>query len=203
MLEQIISMITPYECLSCGNEGPLLCTACQKHLPCAADAGAPKDAFAATVYEGHAEQLVHALKFERAKAAADVIAQVMNERLPDCNIDLVAYVPTASTRVRMRGYDQAAVLARRLARMRRVPFAPLLARVGQQRQVGQRRAARLRQLQEAYRPLRVGLLQHKRVMLVDDVITTGATLHAAAEVLRQAGADAVLCAAFAAAPKRP
>jgi ComF family protein len=111
----------------------------------------------------------------------------------------ITYVPTANARVRERGYDQAALIARELSRQVGSPCVPLLARVGGQRQLGQGRAARKKQMEGAFRVLKPALLQNKHVLLVDDVLTTGATCEAAARVLRQAGAKRVSAAVFAVA----
>ncbi|HKR82318.1 MAG TPA: phosphoribosyltransferase family protein [Candidatus Saccharimonadales bacterium] len=114
----------------------------------------------------------------------------------DTNTVLV-FVPTATSRVRQRGYDQARLIARELGRLHRIPLLPALVRVGQRRQVGASGEQRRRQLQDAFRVVRKPTLKGKHVVLVDDVVTSGATLEAAARVLHQAGAQRIDAAVFA------
>lgn len=211
MFEYIISLIAPHVCLGCRAEGQLLCYSCQESLPfptmrcpgCGSDsckkcATVLTNVFAATEYAGLAKDLVHRLKFERAKAGANVMAQIVSRRMPGVAEDiLVSFVPTASHRVRLRGYDQTTLMARQLALSCNLSYAPLLLRIGQQRQVGQTRAIRQTQLRHAF-VLRAGVqVRDRRILLIDDVLTTGSTLESAANVLYEAGARQVDAAVFA------
>ncbi|HSX32556.1 MAG TPA: phosphoribosyltransferase family protein [Candidatus Saccharimonadales bacterium] len=155
--------------------------------------------FAATAYDGSAKELIHRLKFGRAQAAALDIARVMTRRIPRGVDWLVVHVPTASTRIRARGYDQAQRIAREVARQLGVPYLPMLVREGAQRQLGQSRKTRQQQMRSAFRVIHRASLQGKHVLLIDDVLTTGATCEAAATVLKDAGAARVSAAVFAAA----
>ena len=105
--------------------------------------------------------------------------------------------PTATSRVRQRGYDQAKLLARALARQAGLPYLDCLARVGQTHQVGATREQRLRQLQAAFRVRRPNAVRSAYLLLVDDVSTTGATLELAATILKSAGARRVDAIVFA------
>jgi predicted amidophosphoribosyltransferase len=73
----------------------------------------------------------------------------------------------------------------------------LLARRGQSRQVGARRMQRTTQLVDAFHPIRPSLIQGAHILLVDDIVTTGASLEAAARVLKQAGAKRIDAVVFA------
>ncbi len=148
------------------------------------------------MYEGVAKDLIHVLKFERSRASADVVANLLAETLPVLGDIVITHVPTATSRIRTRGYDQAALIARRLAIQLGVEYAPLLSRLGQQRQVGKNRSERRSQMQELFIATKKPA---KHVLLVDDVITTGATLEACARILKDAGAKRVSAAVFAAA----
>jgi ComF family protein len=218
LFEYIIAPLAPHHCLTCGAEGTLLCDPCSTSVKdtamCCFKCGKPSAERlcalcqpdsplaalrCASAYEGTAQQLVHCLKFGRAKAAAIPMARLLAARLPRDRQYFITHVPTATRRRRQRGYDQAALIARSLSRYTDLPYRPLLARSGQQRQLGKGRHARQLQLQEAFRYC--GRLPHARytVLLIDDVITTGASLEAAAQALHLAGIKHVEAAAFAAA----
>lgn len=106
-------------------------------------------------------------------------------------------VPTATSRVRQRGYDQAILLARALSHETGIPLRRYLKRVGQTHQVGSGREQRLRQLTRAFE-LRKEIHAHEQtIILVDDVLTTGATLERAAQALHSAGVLRIQAVTFA------
>jgi ComF family protein len=181
-------------CYRCGkaNDDFRTCSACRRQGKLAA-------VWSRAAYEGAAKDVVYRLKFARARAGADVMAGLMAGRLPAGTGWLVTYAPTAAPRVRGRGYDQAALIARSLARQMNLPYTPLLARQGQQRQVGQTGQSRRIQMARAFRPLTPKKALGKHILLIDDVITTGSTLEAAAKTLLETGAKRVSAAVFAAA----
>jgi ComF family protein len=161
-----------------------------------------KSVFIATEYNGLGKKLIHHLKFERAAAAANPIAQIMMARLslPVSPDTVISFVPTATARVRIRGYDQALLIARHLAAEARTDtFVSLLTRLGHQRQVGQTKAVRHEQLRHAFQVNDPAKVATKRVLLIDDVLTTGSTLESAAQALYEAGAEGVDAAVFAGA----
>lgn len=219
IIEEIFNIFAPHQCLLCRTEGSLLCRPCTARLTkvpercyvcnrwsegfrtCAACRRRSPlfSVWAVTSYEGTAKDLLHAVKFARAKAGAGVIARVLSDTRSLPKDMLITYVPTAQSRVRVRGYDQAALIAKQLSVRLGSPYLPLLARTGGQRQLGQRREVRKKQMADAFRPLGNIDLQDRHVLLVDDVLTTGATCEAAARILRQAGAKRVSAAVFAVA----
>ena len=142
------------------------------------------------------KQLIHDFKFERKQAVAPIMARLMAESLPYLPADtIVTHVPTATSRVRQRGYDHARLLAKFLAKEAGLAYLPLLARVGQARQVGAKRQTRLSQLDGAFRV--IGPVQKAPIVLVDDIVTTGATLATATRCLKSSGAKVVDAVVFA------
>lgn len=156
--------------------------------------------YASTRYAGKPKELIHLLKYGRAKDAATDISRFMSERvrLPAKHI-VVVPVPTATSRIRARGYDQAALIAHAYARRTGCRYASLLGRLGQNRQVGKGRAERKTQTLSTFRLIGRAVSETSYILLVDDVITTGATLEAAALTIRNSGYARIGAMVFAAA----
>lgn len=215
-------------CGEAGAEGRDLCRACHRHLPwqgtaceacalplrrgglCAACRQLHGDGQRPALHRVHAafgyafplDVLLPRLKFHDDFASARLLARCMAERfaaLP--RPDALLPVPLHRARLRGRGYDQALELAKPLARALQLPLLPdaLQRRRPTRAQSRLDADARRRNLRGAFvADRRVALPAH--VVLVDDVMTTGATLHAAARALRDAGVprvDAWVCARVA------
>lgn len=164
------------------------CRACERHAPLY------RHAVAAGAYTGVVREALHALKYRGQRAAAGPLAERV-ARSPNFPAGdwLVVPVPLTAKRRRERGFNQAALLGRAIARLRRLPYADALARtVETTPQHGLSRDARQRNLAGAFACRKP--VSGRRVLLVDDVLTTGATVDAAAEVLLAAGAVEVAIA---------
>ena len=161
---------------------------------CAACEAAPPSydyARSAAVYEGQLREALHALKFSGRRALAaplgDLAAEQCLASLP-AGIDALVPVPLARERERERGFNQAALLARRIGRRLAVPTRPRwLSRTRPTRpqsdlSAGERRA----NVRGAFRAS--GKVAGRHVLVVDDILTTGATVDACAQALRDAGA---------------
>ncbi len=166
------------DCRSCGDEAP------------------PLDACCAAVDYGYPwSELLARFKFEGDIGWAAPLARLWEgdarvEELLAC-AQLVLPIPLAAARLRTRGYNQALLLARALrppAPVRSDVLLRVRATVAQSSLARERRAANLRGAFAVAEPARPGL-RGRRVLLVDDVMTTGATLHTAARTLRAAGAS--------------
>ena len=143
------------------------------------------------------KELIHVLKFERTRAATDVIVRAMLSSLPDeYQNAIVVPIPTATTRRRLRGYDQSVLIAFGISKHLHQPMKQLLVRMGQSRQVGSSKADRLKQLEHAYKVIRKDKVQGSHIILIDDVMTTGGTLESAARTLKKAGASRVDAVVF-------
>jgi ComF family protein len=146
-------------------------------------------------YEGDARDLILNLKFKRARSAAGPLGNLLAGRLPDREFDAVTAVPVAPARRRERGYNQAELIARRAAKRLGLPYLPTLGRTTAQHQIGLGRVGRQQQVRGAFYPTRP--LRGVRLLLIDDVITTGATLNECARTLKSAGAGSIWGAAVA------
>ncbi|MCY3851017.1 MAG: hypothetical protein OXF75_09485 [Acidimicrobiaceae bacterium] len=138
-------------------------------------------------HEGRAAELVCRLKYGRATAAVSELAQAMADVSPEA--DLVTWIPASPSRRRRRGFDQGELLARALARRRRVRIRRLLRRSDDDPQTGRDRDGRV--VGPAFKSCGPVLRSSPTVLVVDDVSTTGTTLRCAAALLRSRGAGAV------------
>ena len=191
-------MLLSRRCAACGCDGEVLCQRCRFSLASVHPLRSPDGIRAAFAFEGTPRELIVALKFRHRRSAACVLAAHMVRRLQFADIDLVTWAPTSARRVRRRGYDQAEAIARAVARQLGVPCRRLLYRAHGTPQTGKTRSERLVGPAFRARQPRHGLA----VLVVDDVVTTGATLRTAADALRSAGVDRVELAA-AASTQRP
>ena len=206
-----LDAILPQRCAACGLalEGArLLCTRCRDAIPvlsigvCARCLAAGREpvgcavhpnftVWPAWVYDRRAEQVVHALKFGGLTGLAAGLAGPLARAAAHLEgADLVTEVPLHRARRRERGYNQAALLAAVLGEALRVPFTPgVIERIRATRaqaRLGAR--ARRENLASAFRVSRAEWVRGRDVIVVDDVITSGATLEACLEALTEAGA---------------
>ncbi|MFM7535225.1 MAG: ComF family protein [Acidimicrobiales bacterium] len=175
----LLTSMLPARCALCGRPGAGLCAGCAAGL-----APAPPGPVAAVLaYEGEAPRVVAALKHRQARRLLPSLGRAMALRLPP-RIEAVTWAPTSPERRRRRGGDQAEALARAVAAAYGVPCRRLLVRAaGDVAQMGRSRADRLGSPPQFHAVGRAV----RSVALVDDVVTTGATLASATRCLLAAG----------------
>lgn len=222
--QAVLDVLFPPRCVGCGAYGSFLCQSCQAELPRARPPRCPicwqpqrraapcgrcreeRPAFqgvrSAYLYQGAAREAVHALKYNHVSAVAQPMAQLMARYLEEdktIEANLLVAVPLYVRRQRLRGYNQSALLARELSRLCGLPLA--------ERGLARRRdtpfqarsadaEARKRNVADAFIADR-RWVEGKCILLIDDVMTTGATLDACARALRQASAASVWALTFA------
>lgn len=147
-------------------------------------------------YDGAGRELVARLKYRNARSSVPFLARGMAGAVAGDDVDVVTWAPTTPSRLRARGFDQARLLARAVARELGVGCRPLLRRRPGPAQTGRDAVARHTGPGFAARRPLDGV----RVLLIDDVVTTGATVTAAARALRESGAGAVHVVAAARTP---
>ena len=219
MLDIVGNVLAPHYCCSCGEIGTVFCDYCKYDIICdpfercimclgpVEDRGAHCSRCAAPYVRawcvaeraGAVKILIDAFKFDGLRGAAKPLGEFISSALPDLPDNLViASVPTVSTHIRQRGYDHAALIAREVARQRGVKYQALLKRRTTTVQQGARRKERLKQAEGAFEAARH--IDGSTVLIIDDIFTTGATLHYAAITLLAAGAREVWVAVVARQP---
>ena len=158
-------------------------------------------------YEAALRDLIHIYKYARVRTLARPLADLLMRALPrDERLDLVASVPLHWTRQWERGFNQSELLAREVARRCGLPFArPLRRARATTPQAGLSNTARRRNVAAAFRPARFfppERLEGKRLLLIDDVMTTGSTAAACALALKRAGAARVALLTLARVDRR-
>jgi len=201
MLAELFGLVAPPRCALCGRGCSVraqLCEPCESRLsrlrPRLAAIRAVDHAWSAAPYDGAARALVSALKFGRRVALARRAARAIATQAPPELLDgVIVPVPPAPWRRRWRGFDAAEEIAAWLAVETGLTVSRCLRRSEGRRQVGRPRAERLAD------PPRVRVMGEppKRALLVDDVLTTGATLGACAAALRAGGAERIGALTFA------
>ncbi len=184
----------PYEhCVACGarmatKQG--LCVQCRMPY---------ERAWCVTARRDHVETLINDYKFQNAKAAHRPLAELLDAYLPMFESDVkIVPIPTVRSHIRQRGYDHMLLIARHFARLRSMDIAAPLSRVTTAMQRGASARERAAQAKEAFECASVD--PSVTYLLLDDVVTTGATLKYAAQTLRDAGATSVWVASITRQP---
>jgi ComF family protein len=204
--QRIVAALLPGRCAGCGRAAEPVCAACAAGLrrpPPIALPPALDSWVAPFAYEGVAREIVARVKYRNGRAALPWLADAMVAALLESDRgavnDLLTWAPASTQRRQASGFDHGELLARAVARRLDLPVARLITREPGPPQTGRTRADR--------RPgpalSAVGdRARGRSVLLVDDVVTTGATLGAAAVLLRRAGAVRVVALTAAATPPR-
>ena len=216
-LEVLLDLIFPPKCVFCKKllrKGETdLCSRCQEHLPWCVGPEAERTLEFVSLcasplrYQDEVRESFHRYKFKGvrgyAKAYGRLMAQCVRDHLAG-KYDLITWVPLSEQRRKARGYDQAMLLAEATALELGDVAAETLVKVrdtSAQSGLGKDDSARRANVLGAYRPTDPELIAGRRVLLMDDVVTTGSTLSECARTLRTAGAADVVCVTLARARK--
>lgn len=215
----LLDLLFPPRCVFCEKllktgEEHGLCAACQRELPWLLDGRAErKPEFVSLCvsplrYQDNVRRSIHRYKFSGhsgyAGAYGRLTAQCVQDHL-NGRFDLITWVPISRKRLKQRGYDQTALLARAAAGELGCQAVCTLRKTREnQAQSGlKEEAARKANVLGVYAVTDPELVAGKRILLIDDVVTTGSTLSECARTLRTYGAADVVCAALAAAGTAP
>lgn len=211
----LLDLFFPPHCVYCNRilDSSLepVCHRCPPTLPWIADeTPLPKGMYyrscaCAAWYQGPVRDAMIQYKFhhqpDHAKAFAKPLAQCIQHHYPS-SFDLLSWIPVSQERLSERGYDQAYLLAQEVAQLLAIPLTSTLEKRHKPAQSSLNSPAeRLENMKGAFLVPASEVINGKRILLIDDIITTGATLDAAASSLLQRGASEILCACFARTPQ--
>lgn len=219
MIDKVLSYVAPHPCSGCGKLGAHVCENCKYDIitepyECCIGCGKPAGltgicmqcsvpydkAWCVGERAGVLQKLVDDFKFHNAASAYAPLTDMLLSRLDELPSNtIVVPIPTVAAHVRERGYDHTLLLASAVARARSLRMERLLTRVTSTKQRDATRKVRLAQAKAAFRITRSvdGTVPY---LIIDDVVTTGATMYYAAATLREAGAQHVWVAAIARQP---
>lgn len=210
MFERLVDMIAPDYCCGCGKIGAIVCESCfydivdepfSQCISCLKPTGADgicsnclmpyQKAWVVGWRQETLQRLTDISKFDSVRRACFAQARMLDSILPKLPPNCVLVpVPTTYPHIRRRGYGHAELVAKRLAKLRKLPCRPVLRRSKHSVQHGSSRRDRMEQAKHAYAAV-TQLDPKSTYLLIDDVFTTGATARYATQALRDAGARTV------------
>jgi len=212
-----LDLLFPQKCIGCGKEGLILCSACQASLPrimpplcplcgrpqlsgilcpgCVSWQASIDGIRSPFRFEGTMRQAVYQLKYRNLRALAAPLARLLNDYLSTGPLpgEVLVPVPLHRKRLRERGYNQSGLLAKRLGKLAGLPVVDNCL-IRQRHASPQARTSNVEERQSNVAGAficRDDRLKDKKVLLIDDVSTSGATLDACAEALKEGGAASV------------
>lgn len=211
MLKSLINFIAPPQCLVCGTSDAYVCRACQTRVFIAKAPScyscnklSPGGKTCPRCYhksklsgviipyrlDGPIQELIYRLKYHGDQNAAKFLATKLADFITSTKFSVISFVPSDGVAQRSRGYNQAELLARELSRLVGLPKQEILLRLKHTSQVGHSRASRFEQVKDNFLAI-TPRAKDQKILLVDDVLTTGATLAECARALKTAGAKSV------------
>ena len=196
LLNALLDLLYPPRCVFCSrllrDASDPICPDCRSHLPCTGPSAEVRGL-------SPIAKCVAPLYYRTGYAGiyAGIIGKCIDENEIFC--DSITWVPVSARRLRKRGYDQSRLLAEKLAQRTGLPCEALLKKVRHTRpqSLTGDYSKRKANAKDAYRCTAPELAKGKRILLVDDIVTSGATLSECARMLRAAGAAEVFAAAVA------
>lgn len=188
-----IEVLKKYRCVLCGypiSKKRIVCAQCAKTTP------VWNQMVSWAVYDGPLKKAIHSFKYHKNLAVGAVLAEPLEDLVTQAGweIDLIVPVPLSANRMRERGYNQSAWIARPLARKLGIAFSDTCVKriKTTEKQVSLDVNKRFMNLMDAFyaNPAK---LKKRHVVVIDDVITTGATMHYLTLALLNAGAETVYC----------
>jgi len=218
ILDTLLSLVAPHLCSGCGQIGTSFCDNCKYDITqepfsgcilcdklsasgvCKEHKVAFNQAWIVGARSGALQRLIGGFKFRNMKASSFDLADLLHQRLPQLPLTtIIVPIPTTPIHIRERGYDHMYLIATQLGVLRHSPVQKLLVRQHALVQHHARREDRLVQASKAFKVDGV-VDSNATYLLIDDVVTTGATIQNAAQLLKNAGATTVWVAATSRQP---
>lgn len=216
MLDRLLAIIAPHYCSGCGEIGDVLCDCCKNNIQdevlsvciycrkfvksanlCAEHNLPYSMGYVVGFREKSLLRLIDDFKFHRNIQASRAVAELIHNRLPDINQVIIIPTPTTPRNIRVRGYDQMVLVAKDLSKLRNWPVKQVLIRQNNTTQHFIKSASKRKKQAKNFFKIDVKLDPAKTYLLIDDILTTGSTIQAAAECLRSAGAVTIVVAVIA------
>jgi ComF family protein len=218
IVDSFLSVVAPHLCSGCGQIGSTFCDNCKYNISnepfsgcilceksaitgiCDDHKVAFNQAWVVGIRSGALQRLIGGFKFRNMKSSSFDLADLLHKRLPRLPITTVIVpIPTTAAHIRERGYDHAALIAHELGRIRHLPVQRLLVR---NNSFVQHHASRKNRLIQAATAFKIeGIVNSSTpYIILDDVVTTGATIAQAALLLKNAGANTIWVAATSRQP---
>ena len=212
-----LDLIAPHSCRGCGYTSNALCERCKKYIlkiqhntcpMCKEDNPTGNchnclelpPTFIGGERSGLLGNIVHEYKYNSVRALSRPLAEIMSHALPptlSAHNPYIVPLPTIPKHIRSRGFDHTLLLAKRLSKLTGYPVKRLFVRVKNTVQVGADRKTREHQAKNAYQLIDDSPNPNFTYILLDDVWTTGASMQACTEKLRQAGVNHIILAILA------
>lgn len=209
----VLDLVFPRHCLNCNRLGHFICPKCRGEIIKISQTNCPichqksengrlcpkcrpKYRLRGVLAYGFfhdpiLKNVIHQFKYEGISSAGEELAELLEPLVPK-EIDTLAFVPVSRKRLHERGFNQAKVLAQHLSRLSGKPvYKGLIKTRHTERQVGLKRGERLANLRGVYKVTNEQEIKNKKILLIDDVLTTGATLDNCSRALRSAGAKEI------------
>lgn len=219
MIDRLLTLVAPHSCCGCGEVGSEICEGCKHNIitegfsvcigclrPTRGDnlCDSCVDLPAAALWcvgwrQDELKKLLDRYKFDAARSAASSLVELLDATVPSLPIDtVVTIVPTVQSHSRERGFDHMLLVGRGFAKRRKLRFEPLLHRSGGGTQHHKTKRERLEAAQKAFQPISTVLPE--KVLLIDDIFTTGATFRVSLKLLQAAGVSSLYGAIIARQP---
>jgi len=193
MIKGLLDILFPRVCINCGKEGKYICDKCKVFISEAEPLIYTEECLDGLIsvwdYEGLIKELIHMIKYQ---GVTDIIKELMS--LIDIKVyyQYITYVPMYLKREKRRGFNQAELIAKELAKKVEVRPLPLLKKIKDtEDQVRLSKEERLENVKAVFAPLSGATASQGNVLLVDDVFTTGATMKECCKVLKKVGVQKV------------
>lgn len=209
LLDRLLDLLYPPRCSFCHKitDGEKLCSECAAKLPYTSDNSKQTKfsyisaAVSPLYYKDSVRDSVIRYKFHSAISYSEVYGQLISKCIDENNIncDIITYVPLSKRRRWLRGYNQAELIAQEISKNTEIPLAELIKKTrNNPAQSGtgspDKRKANVKGV---YKAVNTELIKDKRILIVDDVITTGATVSECAKMLKEQGSGEIFAASLA------